>query len=166
MKAIIVYYSRTGSTKKVAEKLHEKLEDEGKIDIDIEPLVTKKYDAGVFGFLAAGFDAVMKTNAPVRKWKHDPSSHDIAIIGTPIWAGTCSDPVLKYLNISSGSLNKVAFFCTHTFSGGQQAFQDMERACKVSPVGTIEISEADIKYNRYSPELNDFIARITGKPTS
>ena len=55
MKVLVVYYSRTGNTKFVAEAIAQSLE------ADIEEIKDKKNRMGVFGFLRCGYEAIFKT---------------------------------------------------------------------------------------------------------
>lgn len=54
VKSLVVYYSRTGNTRFVAEMIAEKLK------ADIEELIDKKGRGGSIGFLIAGKDAALK----------------------------------------------------------------------------------------------------------
>jgi flavodoxin len=51
MKILIVYYSRTGRTKKIAEKIQYRL------NADIDEISDTKNRAGILGWLSAGRDA-------------------------------------------------------------------------------------------------------------
>ena len=54
MKVLVVYYSRTGNTRFVAEAIAQSLE------ADIEEIKDGKNRMGVFGFLRRGYEAIFK----------------------------------------------------------------------------------------------------------
>ena len=74
MKALVVYYSRTGTTKKVAEIIKTKLR------CDIEEIITETKRAGLFGYMKCGFEAVFKKIPQIKTAETDPSDYDIIII--------------------------------------------------------------------------------------
>ncbi len=82
MKPLVVFYSRTGTTKQVGEALVQML------DCDSEELLDTKKRSGPLGFLLAGRDAQTKKLTTLTDIKHDPVSYDLVILGTPVWGGT------------------------------------------------------------------------------
>jgi flavodoxin len=132
LKALVVYYSRTGTTGKVAEKISELLGG------DLEELhdVTKR--SGMIGWLKAGRDAGSRKLTKLETVKNDPAAYDIVVIGTPIWNHTMSTPVRTYISQYKGSFKKVAFFCT---AGGSKdlIFDEMESLCGKKPVATLRL---------------------------
>ena len=52
MKVLVAFYSRTGSTKLVAEAIAQAL------NADVEEIKDKKDRNGIFGFLKSGYEAV------------------------------------------------------------------------------------------------------------
>ena len=54
MKVLVVYYSRTGNTRFVAEAVAQSLK------ADIEEIRDRKNRMGIFGFLRCGYEAIFK----------------------------------------------------------------------------------------------------------
>ena len=54
MRVLVVYYSRTGNTRFVAEAVAQSLE------ADIEEIKDGKNRMGIFGFLRCGYEAIFK----------------------------------------------------------------------------------------------------------
>ena len=132
---LVVYYSRTGNTKKLAENISKKL----KCDIDeIKYLKQKK---GIIGLIKAGHEAIRKAK-PKIKIQKDPSKYDQVIIGTPVWTSNMASPVRSYL--MENSFKKVAFFCTQDGTGDKQTFKAMEDMSK-KPIATISFKTQEIK---------------------
>ena len=107
MKALIIYYSRTDITKKVAESIKTKL----KCDIErIEDVKTRK---GKLGFIMSCREAVMKKTPTIKPMSIDPKDYDIIIFGTPVWANNIASPLRTYLTNNKDKTKDIALFCTH-----------------------------------------------------
>ncbi len=106
MKILVAYYSRTGTTRKVAEAIA------GILKCDIEEVIDKKSRSGALGWLKSGRDAGSKKLTTIEETKNDPGLYDVVAIGTPVWNGTMSTPIRTYIVQHRESFKKVAFFCT------------------------------------------------------
>ena len=80
MKTLIVFFSRTGHTRKVAEKLQAELR------CDLEELHDEKKRSGFWGYFFSGRDAMQKRPAKLTQLKSNPAEYELVILGTPIWA--------------------------------------------------------------------------------
>ena len=150
MKSLLVFYSRTGTTRKVAEDLS------GMLGCDVEEIVDFKNRTGSFGYLLAGRDAMMGRLTEIKAPLKDPSSYDLVVVGTPVWGFRLSSPVRTYLARTNGSLKRAAFFCTKGGSGGKKAFKDMEDVSGVRPLATLELTEAEVSSGSYKKRLEEF----------
>ena len=132
-KTLVAYYSRTGSTKKVA------LEIAKNLNADTDEIIDLKDRSGIKGWFVSGFDAFRSQSTEI-KTKKDSSEYDLVIIGTPIWAGRETPAVRTYM--LKNKFKKVAFFCT---AGNKQslAFKNMEKLSK-KPLAVLEIKEKQI----------------------
>lgn len=154
MRPLVVYYSRTGNTRKIAEELADAL------GCDIEEIIDTKSRSGVLGYLRSGKDARNKSLTVLKDPVNDPAAYDLLIIGTPFWAGHLSTPVRTYMSQNQANFNKVAFFCT---AGGDKfagAFMDMTDLSGISPVGTLGVSGKDLKTGNYHSKIQDFVKEI------
>jgi flavodoxin len=120
MKTLVVYYSRTGTTKKVAEEIAKNLK------ADLDEIKDKKNRNGAMGYLYAGRDAVKKRLTEV-KFKKNPEKYDLIVIGTPIWGWNMCPAFRTYVKENKKKIKKVAFFCTMGGSGGENALAEAER---------------------------------------
>ncbi|MFH1248895.1 MAG: NAD(P)H-dependent oxidoreductase [archaeon] len=86
MKTLVVYYSRTGTTKKVASEIASILK------CGIEEIIDLKNRSGPIGWINAGRDGMKKILSDISRIKKNPADYDLVIIGTPIWGGNVSPP--------------------------------------------------------------------------
>lgn len=119
MKTLVVYYSRTGNTRGVAQKVSEK------IGADLLELKDKKKRSGITGFVLGIKDSIMKSAAELEGFDVDLSPYDLIVIGTPVWALGMTPAVRTFLTQKSLAGKKVALFCT-TFSDMEKPLQDMK----------------------------------------
>ena len=153
MKTLIVYYSRDGATRKVAEELKEQL------GADIEEITEPKGRSGPLGWIRSGKEASSGTIIPINSTKADPSTYDIVAVGTPIWAWNVSSPVRSYLAAMKSKLPRIAFFCTMDNKPGE-TFKVMEGLIGKTPVATFEIMGMDVKSGAYKEKLKAFTEKI------
>jgi flavodoxin len=128
MKTLVVYYSRTGNTKFVAEKVASKLKAE------IEEVVDLKNRNGRFGFLRAGYEATRGNETKIKETKKAPSDFDLIVIGTPVWNSRPAAAIRTYLKRNNFAGKKVAVFCTNEGMGEEKA---LERTKALIPNGNI-----------------------------
>lgn len=152
---LVVYYSRTGSTRKVAETIADLLE------CDIEQIVDKKKRGGPIGFLTGAKDAAMKKLTTIQGDEKDPSSYDLVIIGTPVWANTMSCAVRTYLSRYSDRLpQQVAFFLTTGGSGIESTFAGMEELCGKCPVAKLGLKAKEVRKGTHLDRTRQFVEEI------
>jgi flavodoxin len=108
-KILVVYFSHTGNTRKVATEIHEQAGgDIFRIELavpysdDMEALVKRKNEE-----LASGKMPQLK--AKVEKIE----SYDVIFLGYPIWAMTAPPPVRSFIESHNLEGKIVVPFCTH-----------------------------------------------------
>jgi len=158
MKALVVYYSRTGMTKDAANLLAQNM------GCDIEEIIDTKSRNGLKGYIMGGKDAATKTLTQIKQTQKDPGAYDTVIIGTPVWAFTMTPAIRTYIEENKGKLRNVAFFCTEGGAGGKKTFKDMEEICGIKPKGVLEITERDIKKGSYKTMAGEFVESIRQNP--
>jgi len=156
MRALLVYYSRTGHTKKIAEEISKELQ------CDTDEIIDTVNRSGPGGFLTCGRQATKKELTKIEPAKKDPSQYDIVIIGTPVWALTMSSPVRTYIVENKDKLKRVAFFCTLGGIGVESVFHDLEDLSGKKASGTLAINTPGIKEGSYLDSVKQFSDIIRG----
>jgi flavodoxin len=155
MKILIVFYSRTNTTKKIAQELA------GQLGADTEEIISVKNYQGPFGYLAAGREATLKKPAKIQPTIKNPADYDLVIIGTPIWSFNVSSPVRAYLKQNKNNFKKAAFFCAMGGSGDKKAFAEMENICGQKPLATLTLLTKEVIENKYLEKLKEFLEKIS-----
>jgi flavodoxin len=138
MKALVVYYSRTGNTRKLAGALAAAL------DAELSAITEPSDRAGFWGYLRAGRDAVLKRATPIAPLAADPAAFDLVVVGTPVWGFTVASPVRSFLAANAAKLKAVAFFCTEGGSGHERTFREMARLAGRPPRATLVLLEKEL----------------------
>jgi flavodoxin len=93
MKIGMVYYSRTGNTRKIAKILEEKFKEKNtQVDL-IEIEHVKKP-----GFFTAGKASMKQLELPIKNTDFDMEQYDTILLGTPTWAGRPSPFMKVFIN--------------------------------------------------------------------
>jgi flavodoxin len=120
MKALVVYYSRTGNTKFVAEKIAQEL------GAEIEEVIDKKNRIGPIAYLSAGKDAARRNKTEIAETSKNPSEFDLVVVGTPNWVSKPTPAIRTYLSKYDLAGKKVATFCiTDGYSGGEKVIEEI-----------------------------------------
>ena len=104
MKSLVVYYSRTGNAKFVAETVAAELGS------DIEEVIDLKKREGKLGWMSAGRDASSGEQTEIAPPTRNPKDYDLVVVGTPVWAWSPSAAIKTYLAKNDLSGKKVALF--------------------------------------------------------
>ncbi|MCP4384555.1 MAG: hypothetical protein GY798_24610 [Hyphomicrobiales bacterium] len=156
MRTLVVYYSLTGHTKGLAERIA------GECDAEIERIKDAKDRSGAWARFSSGREALFNRRAVIGQTEKDPAQYDLVILGTPVWAWTMSSPMRTYLTQNASSLDRVAFFCTEGGAGGGRAFRHMSDLISKRPVATLEVTATDLKTGADKDKLKQFVSAIAG----
>ena len=148
MKSLVAYYSRTNITKKLDEYIAKN------VDADIEEIKPKVNYHGKIGYARGGKDAISEKIIDIEALEFDPDDYDVVYIGSPVWAGKASTPVISYLKQNEGKFKNVKFFMTAGGRGFETGLKQMEEY-SIKPQNTLALLTKEVKKNEYS--LDGFI---------
>ena len=119
MKTLIIYYSWSGNTKRVAEKIRDEVKNSDLVEI--------KVPAGTFSADMYKTNDIFKEQIEANHLpKIDLSelnyqSYDFILIGSPVWSGMPASPIKSFLNELQGDnyTGKVASFFTDVGQDGK-----------------------------------------------
>ncbi|WP_051277828.1 flavodoxin family protein [Solimonas flava] len=159
--ALVVYYSRSGSTRRLAQRLAERL------DADLEEIREAHGRSGAFGFLRSLYDVMRAREPRIAAPRHDPREYKMVLVGSPVWASHVSSPVRSYLTQYAGSLRRLGFFCTLRGSGATETLAEMA-ALREPQAETIEhgrfpglaLTEAQLGKGAGSEALDAYVETV------
>ena len=154
VKPLAIFYTRTGITRKVAERIS------GLLKCDIEEMVDLKNTSDVLGYFSSGMDATLKKLTVIKEPKNDPSSYDVVISGTPVWADTMSTSIRTYISENNERLRRVAFFCTYGGSGVRATLRAREELCGTKPLASLELRTREVANEEHVQKCTTFVNEI------
>lgn len=155
MKILVVYYSRTGFTKKLADYIAKK------IGASLEEVKDTVNRVGAKGYLLAGRDATLRRLTKLEKPNHNLADFDMVIVGTPIWSWNMSTPIRTYLYEHKNQFKQAAFFCTMGANGDEKAFKEMGEIIGKKPIATLSIKTKKVIIDSFV-EADKFCEEIMG----
>jgi flavodoxin len=144
LKSLVVYYTRTGNARFVAETIA------AEVGADIEEVIDLKKRSGILGWLRGGSDA--------RKGKETE-----IVVGTPIWAGKPTPGINTYLKKNDLSGKKVAAF----FSQGGKKLQGIDQVKALVPnsiwIGELSITNSSKNKEECKKQITEWCKTLSAK---
>lgn len=149
-KTLVVYYSRTGITRRVAESLAALL------GADVEEICEPRSRIGFLALLRSAGEALLKRKAAITPPQKDPGLYDLVVVGTPVWAWSVASPVRNYLAAQRARLPQVAFFCTLGNTGADPVFAQLRNLTGKCPRSLAAFKDRDVAEKRHAARLEAF----------
>jgi len=137
---LVVYYSRSGISKTVAENLA------AFNGWDIDRI---EYPSGRVSYIKAGSQAIKKATAEYTGDTHDPSAYSEVVFLSPIWASSLSTPIRSYMKKHAQEVASYSLIVTMGGSGAEGAKADAEAAMGKAPKAFFAIRSVDAKKGAY-----------------
>lgn len=165
MKALVVWYSNTGTTTLVAERIARALEADLEAIEETKPRPKLVVDGqpspeGGRAMPAASFAALLGRGSAIRDCRKDPAEYDLVVVGTPVWVRALTPAVRTYLKRHRNSLGRVAFFCTGGEPEKARVFGQMRRLARKEPVATLAVKADDAKTDACGGAVGHFVALL------
>ena len=107
MRTLIVYYSRTGTTRRLATALA------GALDAELAEIRCARYRRGWLRYLRAGYDSVKGNLPPIEAPDMKLDDYDLVLIGAPVWTSHPALPIRAFLADAPKLPARVAVFMTY-----------------------------------------------------
>lgn len=141
-KVLVAYFSWSGNTKSVAEKIHSQV---GGDIFRIEPVTPYPSDYNETAYGIAKEQKDKGIHPPIKNT--DVSSYDVIFVGTPAWWYTMAPPVMTFLEQNNFEGKTIIPFVTHGGGGSYTIDKDMAKLAKgakvLSPFVVYEHGNAD-----------------------
>jgi hypothetical protein len=133
-RVLVVYYSRGGNTRHVAERVAKSLN----ADVD-EIKKANEGDKAIFGL--------------------DPSVYELVIVGTPVNGFSPSKPVADYLSRNRGKFRKLSTYLTYSLWPAG-TLKRMGELASTAPVASAVFKSRDIKLGHIDDGLNSYLESL------
>jgi flavodoxin len=140
MKTLVIYYSKTGNTKAVAQTIAEA------VVADMEEITEPKAKRdGLLGFLRSGRDGMMQRKSVIAPPRARIEDYDMVIVGSPVWGWNLVPSIRTYLSSINLAGKKAALFCTMGSSGDAKTFESMTSLMHGAQIlGTLAMKQEEV----------------------
>ena len=151
---LIVCYSRTGTTRRVAEAIVQAT------GAALETVTEARSRTGFLNYMRSGKEALFKRAAPIEPTQHDPADFDLVVLGCPVWAGHIPSPMLAYIDTNRRHLRRVAFFATQHTASADKMFRQMAGEIGLEPIATLVLLQRDVEADACGDAIERFAAEL------
>ena len=163
MDILVLYYSHTGRTRKVAEALARDL------GADLREIECPAYRRW-YGPLAIFLDILTGHRPHVQPLGSPGSYYDLVIVGGPVWAAQAAPPVMRALEECGRHFRRTGLFvtCRGTNRGSrpEDAITEMSISLAGRPVGTRIFPAAEIASGAFEIGVAEFSASLRAAPAA
>jgi hypothetical protein len=159
MNALVIYYSLSGNTRRVATALAQEL------GADLQEIGCDRYRPGLFGFLRAAYDSWRGNLPPIKTVSDILPHYALVVICGPVWIFHPATPLRSLLRKESAHLPDVAFLLTHHESPAEQALHEMEALSGRAPKATLVVREADVRNGAFAAAVSAFASSLRSRKT-
>ena len=135
MKTLIVYYSHSGNTRRLAENIAHATGGD-LLELVPETPYPRDYNTVVAQAkqeIRNGFRPALKNVLPSL------SQYDAVLVGTPNWWSSIAPPLASFLEKCDLTGKRVAPFCTHGGGGSGHIRHDVEKQCRGSVLPELSV---------------------------
>lgn len=154
-KYLVVYFSWTGNTAKVAGLLAKTL------SADIEEIHEVKPRGGFLAFISAVLASVFRMAAPINAATKNVADYDVVILGSPVWAQNIATPMRSYIRREKSRIKQIALFCTLGGAGGAAALAQLAALCERTALADLTLDEPKLASGTWRDSTTNFADKIT-----
>ena len=154
---LIVYYSRTGVTRHVAQQLADLCAADLLQIQDVRPR------DGMLGYLRSAVEATHGRCPPIALPEQlELARYQLVVLATPVWASHVSSPMRTFLRDHAPQLKRVAFLCTMGGSGADAVFAELRELAGQPEEATCALTDREVLGHEQDAKLRQFAAQLSG----
>lgn len=156
MKTLIVFYTRGGTTRTVAEALQARLGKTAQL-LEITDL-TKR--SGILGWILAGRDAIRRKPTIIEAADMDVKKYDLVVVGTPNWGSNLTPAVRTWLSLHAKECKRLAFYAVSGGNHPGKTLVQLAEASGAQPVATAAFQQNVVKKGDISTAIDVFAKQL------
>lgn len=129
MKYAVIYYSKAGTTKKIADAIKERFDADMYF---VEP--EEAYGSYISAVARVGKEKLTKKNPGLKSQPADFSAYDVVFIGFPVWYSTMPSFEQEYVSKCDLAGKTVIPFATAGANGKESSIETVKKLCPNSKV--------------------------------
>lgn len=153
-KILVVYYTRTNNSAKIAETIHRELGG------DVEKLRDGVDRNGIFGLARTALQGMRGAEVDICSSNHDPKEYETVVMITPTWMMKVSSPIRTYINRNKDKFNNVAFVSTQGGNHKSNVLKEMSELTGKKPLNECLIQGKEMKSEAWMNIIKDFCSKL------
>lgn len=155
MTALVIYYSRSGHTERLARRIANQLGAE-RVEI-----TAKRYRSSFFGYWLAAFDSLTGRMPTIAHPPLDIAAFDIVAIGAPVWTSYLATPIRAFLKENRDLPGRVGIFITSgSHSPPEATFKMATEILGGSPHAQLAVGNAKQDAPETEGHITDFVTQL------
>ncbi len=157
MKTLVVYFSRTGQTIRLAKEIARQC------DAQLDEILPQNHGASWFADWRFSWQALTRAEPPICRPTRNPANYDLVILGVPIARTGVAPPIRSYVRQYGDRIQNMALFCAEGTGIDEQGFSELSALYGKKPVATIGVSRKHVPTIAHRKQLIDFVDSIRGE---
>ena len=124
MTDLVVYYSRTNNTKKVAQIISENK------NADIVEVKDNKERSGKLNFLTSAVSMMFNRNTNISYEHVNLNGYDTIYIGSPVWTSGPTPAIIEFIKENDFTNKNIVTFATYLSNNGEKTTNKMNELIK------------------------------------
>lgn len=160
-RVLILYYSRTGTTRMLAKALADEL------CADIAEILCPRYDGGSLRYLLAGYDSLAGKLPPIEVPQATPKDCDLLLLGAPIWTSHPAVPLRAFLAGAPALPDRVGLLLTYGgHSPPETAVSETQALLPVPIQASLALRDSEVRGKNLGAAVRGFAEELTASQAS
>jgi flavodoxin len=162
MKILIAYYSKTGKTKEIAQRIAYGLEEGNEVKLRRIKMKNEKNLLGTY--LLDAKKAIREEKPEIEVAGYDHKGYDLILLGTPVWANNPAPAINTYVDKCDFAGKDVIFFVTMGMTGGERVIKiltDKLKTKKGKVIDSIVIKSGFFHKKKMLQEAEEFAKKLS-----
>ncbi len=157
MKTLVVHFSRTGQTARVAQDIARQC------DGHLDSIRLQRQGASWFADWRYSWRALTRAEPPICRPTRNPANYDLVVLGVPISRTGPAPPIRSYVRQYGDRIRQLALFCAEGKGTDEKGFSELSELYGKTPVATFSVTRRRLPTNAHRKPLIDFVDSIRGE---
>lgn len=156
LKALVVYFSRTGQTTRIAKEIARRC------DAHLDVILPQHPSAAWLGDWRYHWQALTRAEPPIQRPSRNPAHYDLVIVGVPVSRTGLAPPVRTYVREYGPRIQQLALFCAEGKGIDTRGFSELTTLYGKKPVATFGVASKHLPTIATRKQLIDFVDSVRG----
>lgn len=156
MKALVVYFSRTGQTTPIAREIARRCE------APLDAILPQHQGPSWLADWRYHCQALMQAEPPIQRPSRNPANYDLVVVGVPVSRTGLAPPIRSYVRQYGPRIRQLALFCAEGRGIDERGFSELTQLYGKKPVATFGVPGKHLPTIANRRQLIEFVDSIRG----